>query len=271
MLTSPKELLLKAQKGGYAVATFNISNLETVKAIMAASEVKKSPVILQIAEKSIAYAGLPYLTVLALEAAKISNIPVGVHLDHGKTVEMAQKCIEFGFNSVMIDGSQFDLAQNIALTKQVVDIAHPKSVNVEGEVGKLSPDSQNFANPQDVKEFVEKTNVDFVAVGIGSSHGTKSHIDLDLLYRIKDLVEIPLVLHGGSGVPDDEIKQAIKNGICRINVHTEIRLAFINGFKKGLTENPNSNDMRDILKYSMDEMQKVVEEKIMLFGSKGKI
>lgn len=271
MLTSPKELLLKAQKEGYAVGTFNISNLETLKAIMAAGEAKKSPIILEIAEGSITYAGLPYITVLALEAAKISDIPVAVHLDHGKTFQMAEKCIQSGFNSVMIDGSQFDLAQNIVLTKQVVNFAHPKSVSVEGEVGKLSADINDYANPQDVKEFVQKTNVDFVAVGIGSSHGTKSHIDLDLLYRIKNLVNIPLVIHGGSGVPDVEIKQAIKNGICKINIHTGIRLAFINGFKKGLAENPNTDDQRVILKYSMDEMQKVVEEKIELFGSGGKI
>lgn len=271
MFTSSKDMLLKAQREGYAVGAFNISNLETLKAIMAAAEKLRSPLILQIAEKSISYAGLPYLAVLALEAAKISDIPVAVHLDHGKTVEMVKKCIALGFNSIMIDGSQFDLEQNIALTKQIVDLAKIKSISVEGEVGKLSINSKDFASPIEVKEYAEKTGIDFVAPGIGSQHGTQSNIDLDLLFRIKNIVNIPLVLHGGSGVSDESIKQAIKSGICKINIHTEIRLAFINGFKKGLEELPTTNDMREILKYSMDEMQRVVEDKIELFGSKGKI
>ncbi|EKD56191.1 MAG: Tagatose-bisphosphate aldolase [uncultured bacterium] len=271
MLTSSKDMLLKAQREGYAVGAFNISNLETLKAIMVAAEKLRSPLILQIAEGSINYAGLAYIAALAREAAQMSGLPIAIHLDHGKTLEMIKKCIDLGFNSVMIDGSHLSLADNIVLTKEVVDLAHSKSIDVEGEIGKLSSNPDDFANPVGVKEFVDKTNVDYVAVGIGSSHGVKANLDLDLLYRIKNQVDVPLVLHGGSGVSDDEIKKVIKSGICKINIHTEIRKAFIEGFKKGLEENPTSNDMRDILKYSMDEMQKVVEEKIQLFGSGGKI
>lgn len=273
MLVSSKDMLLKAQKEGYAVGAFNISNLETLKAIMAAAEAKRSPVILAIAEGSIAYAGLPYIFVLAKEAADLSQLPIAIHLDHGRTVELAEKCLEIGFNSLMIDTSEFEYNKNMEMTKKVVDLAHAKNVSVEGEIGRLGEDKTQFSDPLEVKKFVEETGVDFVAVGVGTKHGwaPDEKIDLDLLAEIHQKVSVPLVLHGASGAKDEEISKALSKGVCKINIHTEIRRAFIDGIKKGLAENPTTDDHRKILAYSIEEMQKVVEKKIELFGSSGKI
>lgn len=272
MLVSSKKMLLKAQKEGYAIGAFNISNLETLKAIMAAAEAKRSPVILAIAEGSISYAGLPYIFNLAKTAAEISDIPVAIHLDHGRTVELAEKCLEIGFNSLMIDASEYDYSKNVEITKKVVDLAHAKNVSVEGEIGRLGEDKTQFSNPEEVKKFVEETGVDFVAVGVGTRHGwtPEEKIDLDLLSEIHQAVSIPLVLHGASGAKDDDIRRAISKGVAKINIHTEIRRAFIEGIKKGLAENPTTNDHREILKYSIGAMQKAVEDKIELFGSSEK-
>lgn len=273
MLVSSKDLVIKAQKNGYAVGAFNFSNLESLKAIVAGAQRMRAPIILQIAEGSIAYGGLPYLAALAKSAVEISPLAMAIHLDHGKTQEMVSKCIGVGFNSVMIDGSHLPLEENIGLTKQVVDLAHSKNIAVEGEIGQLDDNQQDYTNPMQAKEFMEKTGVDMLAVAIGSWHGLHSNekLDLDLLYKIREQVNIPLVLHGGSGLKDDDVKRAIKLGIAKINIHTQLRLAFIKGMQKGLSEHSRSDDHREILKYSIEEMQRVVEEKIELFGSKGKV
>jgi len=272
MQVNTKDLLLKAQKEGYAVGAFNISNLETLIAIMAAAEAKKSPVILQIAEGSIEYAGLYYLASLAHQAAEMSDLPVAIHLDHGKSLDIAKDCINAGFSSVMLDASTLSLDQNINLTKQAVDLAHARGVSVEGEEGVLSENSKDFAKPGDVKKFVCETGVDFVAVTIGSSHGyhPDENLDLKRLEQIKKVVDIPLVLHGASAISDFQIREAIKLGVCKINIHTEIRMAFIEGVKEGLETYLHTDDHRKILKIAIKKMQKVVEKKIELFGCEGK-
>lgn len=273
MLVSSKEIITKAYQSGYAVGAFNVSNLETLKAVIQAAEVKRAPVILATTETAIAYAGLPYLLSLMKTAAELSSLPMAIHLDHGRSLEMAKKCVEVGFTSIMLDGSRMALDQNIKFTKEAVDFCHAKNIPVEGEVGELGSDESKKADPIQAKEFVEKTGIDFLAPGVGTAHGVggNERIDLDLLARIKQEVKIPLVLHGGSGVPKDDIQKAIKMGISKINIHTEVRLAFIKGFKQGLEEFPDSQDHRDMLKISITEMQKVVEDKIEMFGSSGKI
>lgn len=273
MLVSCKDLVIRAQEGGYAIGAFNFSNLESLKAIITAAEARRSPIILQIAEGSIAYGGLPYLAALAKTAVEISSLPMAIHLDHGKTQEMVEKCITTGFNSVMIDASHLSLLDNINLTKKVVDFAHQQEISVEAEIGRLDDNREDYTDPLEAKELAEKTQVDMLAVAIGSWHGFHNNekLDLDLLYRVKEQVKIPLVLHGGSGLSDDDIKRAIKLGIAKINIHSQLRLAFIKGLQKGLLDHPQSDDHREILKYSIKEMQRVVEEKIELFGSGGKV
>lgn len=273
MLISSKDMLLKAQKEGYAVGAFNISNLETLKAVMEAAEIKRSPVILAISESSIGYAGLAYIYNLAKTAAELAKIPTAIHLDHGKTFEMAEKCLEVGFNSVMIDASDKPLAENIVVTKKVVDLAHSKKASCEGEIGQLGQDQNKFSKPEEIKEYVAKTGVDFVAVAVGTRHGyaPDEKIDVDLVAKIKEMVSVPLVLHGASGAKDEEVRMVIAKGVAKVNIHSELRMAFIEGLKQGLAENPQSDDFRKVLSYSVAKTQKIVENKIELFGSSGKI
>jgi len=273
MLVSSKEMILKAYQEGYAVPAFNVSNLESLKAVIQGVELKKSPVILAVTETIIAYAGLPYIYSLLKTAAEIASIPVAIHLDHGKSLETVKKCLEVGFTSVMIDGSVFPLEENIALTKTVTEIAHAKNIPVEGELGEVDPENIKLADPIEAKEFVEKTQVDFLAPALGTSHGSNPNekIDLELLDTIRKELTLPLVLHGASGAKDDEIKKAIKLGIAKINIHTETRLAFIEGMKEGLQKFPDTDDHRKILSICIEKMQKVVENKIELFGSGGRV
>ena len=273
MLVSSKEIIQKAYDGGYAVGAFNISNLETLKAVIQAAEAKQSPVILATTETIISYAGLPYIFSLMKTAAEVASIPIAIHLDHGKSVETVRKCVDLGYTSVMIDGSSLALLQNIELTKQAAEIAHAKNVPIEGEIGELLEDKSKMADPIEAKEFVTQTSIDFLAPSVGTSHGLNANekVDLELLQRIKEQVNIPLVLHGASGVGEDDVRKAIKLGISKINIHTELRLAFIDGMKEGLAQNPNTDDHRVILKVCIEKMQHVVEEKIDLFGSSGKI
>jgi fructose-bisphosphate aldolase class II len=273
MLVSSKEIIQKAYGGGYAVGAFNVSNLETLKAVIQAAEAKKSPVILATTETIISYAGLPYIFSLMKTAAEVASVPIAIHLDHGKSVETVRKCVDLGYTSVMIDGSHLELAENIALTKQAAELAHAQNVPIEGEIGELLEDKSKMADPIEAKEFVTQTGVDFLAPSVGTSHGLNANekVDLELLQRIKEQVSIPLVLHGASGVSEDDIRKAITLGISKINIHTELRLAFIAGMKEGLTENPNTDDHRVILKVCIEKMQHVVEGKIELFGSSGKV
>lgn len=267
MLVSSKKLIFKAQKEKYALGAFNFSNLETLKAIIAAAQMLKSPIILSTTEKAISYAGLDFLFCLASNAVSKSSLPIALHLDHGKSISIVRKCLEKGYTSVMIDGSHLPFSENIALTKKVVALAHKNNVPVEGELGQLGVKS--FTKISQVKEFVEKTGVDFLAVAIGSAHGVQKEekLNLNLLEQITKITSIPLVLHGGSGVSKKDIKEAIKKGICKINIDTDIRIAFKKGLKEGLKV---GEDYRQILKHAMSTIQKDVAEKIKLFGSANK-
>jgi len=277
-LVNSKELFAKAVKGGYAIPAFNFNNMEQMQAIIMACVETKSPVILQVSSGARKYANqtlLRYMAQGAVEYAKElgANIPIVLHLDHGDTFELCKSCIDMGFSSVMIDGSHFSFDQNIELTKQAAEIAHAKNVPIEGEIGELLEDKSKMADPIEAKEFVTQTGIDFLAPSVGTSHGLNANekVDLELLQRIKEQVNIPLVLHGASGVGEDDVRKAIKLGISKINIHTELRLAFIDGMKEGLAQNPNTDDHRVILKVCIEKMQHVVEEKIDLFGSSGKL
>ena len=267
MLVTSREMINRAQREGYAIGSFNVSNLESVKAVIAGLEKKKSPGIIATTEKSISYAGLPYIFALLQQAARLSSVPIAIHLDHGKSLEMVKKCLQIGYTSIMIDGSALSFEENVKLTKEVVNLSKSKDIPVEGEIGRI--EQEKLTNPIVAQDFVEQTKVDFVAVALGTAHGFAEGemVDLDQLARIRDKVKIPLVLHGGSGVPEENIRRAIKKGICKINIDTDIRLAFIKGCQQGLEQCPVVQDHREILSLAMEKIQKVVEEKVDLFGS----
>ena len=280
-LVKMKELLDKAEKGGYAVGAFNCNNMEIVQAIVAAAEAENAPVIIQASQGAIKYAGLEYIIGLVNVAAKNTGIPVALHLDHGTSFEQVVQCIRYGFTSVMVDGSKYPLEENIALTKKVVEIAKAVGVSTEAELGKIGGTEDDISvldkdammtNPAEARTFVEQTGVDALAVAIGTAHGQYKfdpELDFDRLTKIRSLVNIPIVLHGSSGVPDKDIEKAITLGVRKVNIDTNIREAFVKGVREAV-KNPKEIDPRKILGPARQEMTAIVREKIRLFGSAGK-
>ncbi|MDD2554545.1 MAG: class II fructose-1,6-bisphosphate aldolase, partial [Desulfotomaculaceae bacterium] len=231
-------MLKNAEADGYAVGAFNCNNMEIVQAIVAAAEAENSPVIMQASQGAIKYAGLDYIVAMAKLAAEGTNVPVALHLDHGTSYEQAIQCIHAGFSSVMIDGSKLPLAENIKLTRRVLDVARAVGVSVEAELGKIGGAEDDITvserdalltDPEEVATFVRETGVDSLAVAIGTAHGQYKGIpelDFPRLKKIKSMVNIPIVLHGSSGVPDDAIREAIRLGVRKVNIDTNIREAF---------------------------------------------
>ncbi|NLT94334.1 MAG: class II fructose-1,6-bisphosphate aldolase [Clostridia bacterium] len=281
-LVNVDRLLSKAEAEGYAVGAFNCNNMEIVQAIVAAAEAEKAPVIIQASQGAIKYAGLNYIVKLVEVAADSVSVPVALHLDHGTSFEQVVKCIRYGFSSVMIDGSKLPLEENIAITKKVLEVARPLGVSVEAELGKIGGTEDDisvsereamFTDPQEAKTFVEATGVTSLAVAIGTAHGQykgKPELDFERLEKIKKLVGIPIVLHGSSGVPDADIQKAIKLGVRKVNIDTNIREAFMKGVKDALAKNPAEIDPRKVLGPAREEMIAIVREKIRIFGSSGK-
>jgi len=304
MLVTNKDLMVPASKNGYAIAAFNVQNLESTKAIAEAATEEKSPVIMQVTPSVIKYAGLAYISNLVKTAAELAPVPIALHLDHGGDFETAVKCIDAGFSSVMIDGSFLSFDENVAVTKRVVSVAHPKGVSVEAELGKLAGVEERtvaekdaiLTDPEAAVEFVEKTGVDTLAVAIGTSHGaykfkTEAKLDIERLKVIREKISIPLVLHGASsvpqeivekankygaelsgakGIPETELTKAISLGIAKINIDTDLRLAFTATVREALTNSPKNFDPRKILGPAKNAMKEVAEGKMRLFGSSGK-
>jgi fructose-bisphosphate aldolase class II len=304
VLVTNKDLMVPARKNGYAIAAFNIQNLESMKAVVEAATEEKSPAIMQITPSVLKYANLEYITGLAKIAAQTAPVPLTIHLDHGEDYDTAIKCVNAGFSSVMIDGSFLSFNENIAVTKKVVEVAHVKGVSVEAELGKLAGVEERsveekeaiLTDPQNAVEFVAKTGVDTLAVAIGTSHGaykfkSQAKLDLERLKTISQKISIPLVLHGASSVPswivekatkygatlegakgvsEDQLKQAITLGIAKINIDTDMRLAFTATVREVLANNPKEFDPRKILGPAKDAMKEVAKGKMRLFGSSGK-
>ena len=281
MLVTAKEMLQKAREGKYAIGAFNVENMEMVMAVLAAAEAKNSPVIMQTTPGTIKYAGVDYYYANVAAAAKRSSVPVVMHLDHGDSFQRAMAAYRAGYTSIMIDGSKLPFEENIDLTKRVVDACHPGDVYVEGELGKVGgkeddlegDDDNPYTDPEEAKIFVEKTGVDYLAIGVGTAHGVYKGIpkvNTDLIATIHDMVEVPLVLHGTSGVPDEQVITAVKNGICKVNYATDLRIAFTRGAKEFMAENPEAFDPKKYSKQGMAEVQKYVEQKIEVCGSVGK-
>jgi ketose-bisphosphate aldolase len=272
MLVTSKKLLLDAQKGAYAVGAFNTSDLEITKAIIAAAVRLKSPVIIQTSEKAIAFAGLENLACLVKNEAGKIKVSVALHLDHGKSLELIADSLCVGYTSIMFDGSHLPLRENIIFTKQAVGAAHRHNVPCEGELGSIgNPEEEaQFTDAGLVKEYIAKTGVDSLAVAIGSRHATEIEaLNIDLLKKIRRLTNTPLVLHGASGVPDSEVKKAIKNGICKVNIDTDIRHTFSRAVRE-ISQKYKDADPRELMTKVMLEVQLLVEEKMKLFGSDGK-
>lgn len=282
MLMTGDELLLDAQKNKYAVGAFNINNMEIVQAIMGAAEELNSPVIIQASQGGLQYAGVRYIAALGRLAGQDSHVPVALHLDHGTDFKQITQCIRNGFTSVMIDASQSPLEENIKRTKKIVEIAHAVGVSVEAELGKIGGTEDDiivderdatFTDPNEAKMFVEETGIDSLAIAVGTAHGVyqgEPKIDFDRIKAIRELVDIPLVLHGSSGVPEESLKKAISLGICKINIDTDIRASFAKTVGNFIKENPDEIDPRKILGPAREAMQETIKEKMKIFGSNGR-
>lgn len=281
-ILSTREMLKKAQREGYAVPAFNIHNLETLEVVVETAAELKSPVILAGTPSTIAYAGGEFIVAMAETAAEKYNIPIAIHLDHFEVVEEIKHFINLGFRSVMIDASHEEFEKNIEIVKEVVEYAHKYDVTVEAELGRLGGQEDDlivdekdskYTNPKQAREYVEKTGIDSLAVAIGTAHGLykgEAKIDFDRLKEIRDMVDVPLVLHGASDIPDELVKRAISLGVCKVNVATDLKIPFSDAVKKYFIENPNANDPRKYMTPGKEAMKKVVEHKIMVCGSNGR-
>ena len=306
-LVTTKEMFEKSMKEGFAIGAFNINNMEILQGIVDAASKQNSPVILQASSGAIKYARIKYLMKMVEAATEEINIPIAIHLDHGPDFETCKMCIDNGFTSVMIDGSKYSFEENVALTKKVVDYAHSKGVVVEAELGQLagieddvnvSESDAKYTDPDQAKEFVERTGCDSLAIAIGTSHGAykfkgEAKLRMDILKAVKEKIpNTPIVLHGAStvipelvetcnkyggdipgakGVPDEILHTASISGVSKINVDTDLRLAFTGEIRKVLAENPSAFDPRKYLTPAREKITEVVEHKIKdVFGSSNK-
>ena len=281
-LVPMSHFLPRAKQEGYAVGQFNINNLEFTQAITEAAKEERSPLIFGASEGAIKYMGLKNVVALARVAAEESGLPVALHLDHGSSFEMVMKCIRAGFSSVMFDGSHYPFEENLRLTKKVVEAAHAVGVSVEGELGtiggveddlKVDDEDAHLADPEEAIRFWEETRVDALAIAVGTAHGMykgEPKIRFDIIEKVSKNIEAPIVLHGGSGVPDESIRRSISLGVGKINVNTENQVAFTRRIRGLLAEKPDLIDPRKYLGPAREAIKEVVKEKMRLFGSSGK-
>lgn len=284
MLVHIKDIVKEAEKGGYAVGAFNVHNLETILGVARAAVRAKSPAIIQVSEGAIEYMGLKPVTHIVSTVAKnvASKVPIALHLDHGKSFDSVFECINAGFTSVHIDASELALDENIALTKRVVEIGHSKKVWVQGEVGMMVGGHGEkgkqlkkipLAKLEDVIKFVKETKVDTIAAGVGTAHGIypEEDIKFPLLRSIKQKTKKTFVLHGASGISDQKIKKAIKEGVNIINIGTDIKIAFSETLIDNCLKNRNETDPRNLLRPTIKAVEEIVFQKMKLFGSAGRI
>lgn len=275
-VTSEK-MLLDAQKGGYAVGAFNVENMEMVMAVIAAAEELRAPLMLQTTPSTIKYAGLDMYLANVKAAAEHASVPVCLHLDHGDSFDLAMRALRTGYTSIMIDGSHNVFEENIAVTKAVADACRPSGIPVEAELGKVGGkeddldggEGNGYTDPLEAKEFVERTGVTSLAVAIGTAHGVYKGVpklDLDRLAEIRKVVDIPLVLHGASGLSEEAVVESIKRGICKVNFATELRIAYTDGVKEFLAANPDAFDPKKYGKVAMEHVKAIVETRMKMCG-----
>jgi len=281
-LTDLKTLLEKAEQNKFAVGAFEVWNLESVQIVVSTAERLNSPVILAIGPLEIKYAGIEPLSELALSLSKKAKVPVGIHLDHGDSLSLVEETLNHGFTSVMIDVSRLPFQENVETTAKAVKMAQQKNIPVEAELGHVGglegdvaaeKEEQFLTDPQEAVTFVQKTGIDALAVAIGTAHGfyqKKPQLDLPRLKQIRELVKVPLVLHGGSGLQKEEIQASIQAGISKINIATEFIHALGRGVYETLASNPAKVNVLTYFSPSRKKGEALVAEKLKLFGSVGK-
>ncbi|WP_280849257.1 tagatose-bisphosphate aldolase subunit GatY [Gottfriedia endophytica] len=279
MIISRSAMLSDAQANGYAVPAFNIHNLETMKTVLETAQELRSPVMIAVTPSTVNYIGQEFLIGMMDAAKKSYDIPICFHLDHHEKVDDIKALIQKGIPSVMIDASHYDFEENVRIVREVVEFAAPFGVAVEAELGRLSgveddlevdEKDQIYTNPIQAQEFVSRTGISSLAVAIGTAHGLykgEPKLDLERLTNIQREVNIPLVLHGGSGLPDELVQKTINQGICKVNIATELKMAFVKGLRKYLHEHPEANDPRHYFQDAVSEMKKVTADKIKMCGS----
>lgn len=284
MLMNMKDLLTVAQKNHFAVPAFNIGSDQLLKAVMKTVKELKSPVILEMSPDEFNFVGYAQIQAMLYEAAH-TDVPVCIHLDHGDSYETVVRAIQAGMTSVMIDASKLPYEENVAITKKVVETAHIANVSVESELGTIGTTGNSieggtegviYTVPEEAKQFIEDTGIDTFACAIGTAHGIypkdmKPKLRIDILKDITDQVLVPLVLHGGSSNKDEEIAEAVKNGICKINISSDIKVAFYEQARKTLNENPGYREPLEIYPAAMEACGKVCADKIRLFNSQDKV
>ncbi len=308
-LVTTTKMFEKAYAGGYAIGAFNVNNMEIIQGITEAAGELNSPIILQVSAGARKYANHQYLVKLVEAALEINDLPIALHLDHGADFEICKSCVDGGFTSVMIDASKYPFEENIEITKKVVEYAHDHGVVVEAELGKLagieddvkvSAEDSSYTQPEEVEEFVSRTGVDSLAIAIGTSHGaykfkpgTKPQLRFDILHEIeKKIPKFPIVLHGASsvpqeyvkiinehggklkdaiGVPEDQLREAARSAVCKINIDSDLRLGLTAGIRQVMADDPSIFDPRDYLKVGRANIKAIVEHKIKdVLGSAGK-
>lgn len=271
MIVGNKILLENARRGGYAVPAFNVDNLESVLGVLHAAENTDRSVIIQTIPRTLRYGGIPVYSAMVRSLYK-GNPDISIHLDHGGDVGICKACIDAGYTSVMIDGSALDFDGNVGLTKQVVDVAHPLGISVEGELGTIGGKEETqseikYTEVSEAEEYVLRTGVDSLAIGVGTAHGVYKgvpHIAVDRIEEIAAKINTPLVLHGASGLSDEVIIACIKAGISKINFATQLRQAFTQGLKEGIAENPEAFDPKVYLPKAIQRVREAAEKIILL-------
>jgi len=280
-LINPIPWMLKARSQGKAIAAFNMHNLETLQAIVTGAAALRSPVIIQTSPGTLKHAGIEYVAALCKTAAELYDIPIALHMDHCEKYDQLVKCVQVGYSSLMIDASKLPFEENIALTKKVVELGHSIGIVVEAELGKVggveddlkvSDQDAALTVPEEAVEFVERTGIDSLAVAIGTAHGVykgEPKLDFDRLEKIRSLLDLPLVLHGGSCVPDDSIRRCISLGITKVNIATELKLPLADAIKETFAANPDESDPRVYLGNAKIKVEEMVRRKILLCGCQG--
>ncbi|USD67729.1 class II fructose-bisphosphate aldolase [Vibrio sp. SCSIO 43136] len=281
---SGKKMIEQAWNEGYAIGAFTAHNLETIKAVLLAAQAEQAPIMIQIGQKAINEMGMKPLrdAVDSLIEHHQITVPICIHLDHSRKFEQCMEAAKRDFQSLMFDGSALPIDENVRITKAVVEVAAALGLGSEGEIGKIGGTEDDITvdekdamitTVEEALDFSERTGVDYLAVSIGTAHGvykTTPELKFDRLSEIKDAVKKPIVLHGGSGVPDDQVVEAIKRGVAKINVDTELRQGFITGVQAHWKERENDYILADVMNTGIASMMEVVQHKIRLFGSNGK-